>query len=84
MSDHKLMPEDWEHGRCECTHCGEAFVRDDRRATWKRVGLTRLWFCSDECMRRHAREARGEQLDPYPGQVLADGFALLHASEYPD
>ena len=85
MSDRKFTLRDWRHGRCECAHCGEVFVREDMRATtWELVNNVTLWFCSEECRRRHEREARGEQLDPYPGQVLADGFALLHASEYPD
>ena len=84
MSGRKLSKLDWMHGRGVCAYCGEVFVRKDKRATWKRIRRTTVWFCSDECKRRHEQKLKGESPDPYLGQALADGFALLHASEYPD
>jgi len=38
-------------------------------------------FCSAECRQLYSRRALGLETVLYPGEILADGFALMSAAE---
>ena len=76
------LDRSWD-GPVACPYCGEPFdPRDRDSATTRARGWCgRMRFCSAECRELYSRRALGLDTVPYPGEILADGFALMSAAE---
>ena len=82
----------------KCPVCGESVVGGVRGCAaivgaeyWVRTAgeepvrrVPRLWFCSHECKERHLRASAGEEPEPLPGDLLEEGFSMVHAAEAAD
>lgn len=75
---------DEHNGRRRCGHCTEILILGDNQSVSPPVRDSSGWFCSEECLRRFRRRAAGEEVEPYYGEQLEQGFRMLNASHDTD
>jgi hypothetical protein len=85
MNVDEIPRESSQSRRRRCACCGEPLDPEDRRSLCLPGRGSSGWLCSEACLDRFRRQAAGEEVEPYYGEQLEQGFRMrndCHGTEW--